>query len=115
MKSNHLQHCIAIQFFVLLAASGSAYTAADNSNYGYQVSKQDQQRIVSTAYELSLPFITNQGQIDGDTVFYAKIFGGGVAVTSDGEILYPWSQRSRIRYTPNRRGKRMSPMPVFVY
>ena len=35
-----------------------------------------------------MPFIANNGQVDGQVQFYAKTFGGTVFVTKDGEIVY---------------------------
>ncbi|MCK4818611.1 hypothetical protein KA005_22765, partial [bacterium] len=38
--------------------------------------------------KLNIPFITNQGQIDERVKYYAKIFGGTVFITKNGEIFY---------------------------
>ncbi len=35
-----------------------------------------------------MPFIENEGQVDGTVAFYAKTFGGTVYVTHKGEIVY---------------------------
>ncbi len=38
--------------------------------------------------KLHMPFIANDGQMDGRVKFYAKTFGGTVFVTKEGEIVY---------------------------
>ncbi len=43
---------------------------------------------MSKARVLPMPFIANNGQVDGQVAFYAKIFGGTVFVKKDGEIVY---------------------------
>ncbi|MCF6150237.1 MAG: hypothetical protein E3K37_16475 [Candidatus Kuenenia sp.] len=38
--------------------------------------------------ELHIPFITNQGQVNGRVIYYASTFGGTVFVTHEGNIVY---------------------------
>ena len=37
---------------------------------------------------LHMPFIANEGQIDGQVAYYAKTFGGTLFVTKDGKLVY---------------------------
>ena len=37
---------------------------------------------------LHMPFIANDGQMDGQVAYYAKTFGGMVFVTKEGGIVY---------------------------
>ena len=43
---------------------------------------------MSKARTLPMPFIANNGQMDGQVAFYANTFGGTVFVTKEGEIVY---------------------------
>lgn len=49
---------------------------------------QDKGKVISQLQNLHVPFLANEGQIDGRVKFYAKTFGGAVFVTKDGEIVY---------------------------
>jgi len=45
-------------------------------------------KIMKKAFGIRLPFIANEGQINEDTSFYARTFGGTVFITRKGEIVY---------------------------
>jgi len=44
--------------------------------------------IQSSLKNISLPFITNQGQYDAQVKFYANTFGGAVFITQTGKLIY---------------------------
>ncbi|HJW85922.1 MAG TPA: hypothetical protein VJ440_04740 [Candidatus Brocadiaceae bacterium] len=46
------------------------------------------EEIISKTRTLQMPFIANNGQVDGQVQFCAKTFGGTVFVTKEGEIVY---------------------------
>ncbi len=46
------------------------------------------EEIISKTRTLQMPFIANNGQVDGQVQFYAKTFGGTVFVTKEGAIVY---------------------------
>ena len=46
------------------------------------------EELISKTRTLQMPFIANNGQVDGQVRFYAKTFGGTVFVTKEGEIVY---------------------------
>ncbi len=50
--------------------------------------KLDKAEFVQKTVKLQMPFIANNGQVYEQVIFYAKIFGGTVFVTKDGEIVY---------------------------
>jgi len=57
-------------------------------NKVYQPDKPLKSEIIQKAQRLQMPFVANEGQIDGHVSFYAKTFGGTVFVTKKGEIVY---------------------------
>src|SRR3972149_9358618 len=50
--------------------------------------KPTNQEFKQKTAKLQMPFIANNGQMDGQVKFYAKTFGGTVFVTKEGEIVY---------------------------
>src|SRR3990172_2188049 len=50
--------------------------------------KPTNQEFITKTAKLHMPFIANNGQMDGQVKFYAKTFGGTVFVTKEGEIVY---------------------------
>src|SRR3989337_651186 len=50
--------------------------------------KPTSQEFKQKTANLQMPFIANNGQMDGQVKFYAKTFGGTVFVTKEGEIVY---------------------------
>ncbi|MBF8277512.1 MAG: hypothetical protein HW390_2585 [Candidatus Brocadiaceae bacterium] len=46
------------------------------------------EELITKTKTLQMPFIANNGQVDGQVAFYAKTFGGTVFVTKEGEIVY---------------------------
>jgi len=57
-------------------------------NKVYQPDKPLKLEIIQKAQRLQMPFVANEGQMDGNVSFYAKTFGGTVFVTKKGEIVY---------------------------
>lgn len=55
---------------------------------GQNLLLQDKGKVISQLQNLHVPFLANEGQIDGRVKFYARTFGGAVFVTKDGEIVY---------------------------
>ena len=47
--------------------------------------------------KLAIPFILNEGQVDGRVRFYAQTFGGAIFVTENGEIVYSLSRIEKER------------------
>jgi hypothetical protein len=58
------------------------------------VSKAKKQEIARHIKGIQIPFIANNGQIDGQVKFYAHTFGGTVFVTEKGEIVYALQNNS---------------------
>ena len=54
-----------------------------------------QAEIARKIKNLHIPFVTNEGQVDGGVRFYANTFGGTVFVTNEGEIVYALPDNSR--------------------
>ena len=50
--------------------------------------KPTNQEFITKTAKLQMPFIANNGQVNGQVKFYAKTFGGTVFVTKEGEIVY---------------------------
>jgi hypothetical protein len=50
--------------------------------------KPTKEELVKKTRTLQMPFIANNGQVDGQVAFYAKTFGGTVFVTKEGVIVY---------------------------
>ena len=48
--------------------------------------------IIEKAFKMHIPFVANEGQVDGKVKYYAKTFGGTVFVNESGEIIY-WGIR----------------------
>ncbi|MEW6002757.1 MAG: hypothetical protein AB1638_08955 [Nitrospirota bacterium] len=55
---------------------------------GVDVNESEKLRITSHIAKLGIPFVTNEGQTDEKVRFYARIFGGTVFITKDGETVY---------------------------
>ncbi len=63
-------------------------------NKVYQPDKPLRSEIIQKAQRLQMPFVANEGQMDGHVSFYAKTFGGTVFVTKKGEIVYSFPMNS---------------------
>ena len=72
-------HLYIIQILILITFSLYADNNINNENHNNKN---------LAAKQLSIPFITNEGQCHEKVKFYAKTFGGTVFVTQNGEIYY---------------------------
>src|SRR3990167_66372 len=71
----------------LSAISGVIYLR-ESSHRGEISPQLDKAVFAQKTRKLQMPFIANNGQVDGQVEFYANTFGGTVFVTKDGEIVY---------------------------
>jgi hypothetical protein len=55
--------------------------------------KPTNQEFITKTAKLHMPFISNNGQMDGQVIFYAKTFGGTVFVTKEGKATLVFSKR----------------------
>lgn len=78
--------------FVLMSACFTSSILAGQDTAG----KPTKEEIVQKTRTLQMPFIANNGQVDGQVAFYAKTFGGTVFVTKDGEIVYALPDNNNI-------------------
>jgi hypothetical protein len=75
------QLCV-LSFIAFLLVLTPVLTANESAT------KPTNQEFITKTAKLHMPFIANNGQMDGQVKFYAKTFGGTVFVTKEGEIVY---------------------------
>jgi hypothetical protein len=93
-----LSACGTVKSFTDPAESKNLYQDNKSSIVNVQLSpadkveKADKQAILQKAMSLQIPFIANEGQVAKDVSFYAKIFGGTMYVTQQGEMVYSFTK-----------------------
>ena len=85
MIKKGLTKTILISLAILFS---SGYTA-----YGSFNKQENKKELLNKAYSMQIPFIENIGQIRAENAgYYAKVKGGTVFITKDGEIIYSLSK-----------------------
>ncbi|HHT9149072.1 MAG TPA: SBBP repeat-containing protein, partial [Candidatus Wujingus californicus] len=75
-------------FTPVLTANEPATKQQSNPKSEVQNPQLDKASFALKTAKLHMPFIANNGQMDGQVKFYARTFGGTVFVTKEGEIVY---------------------------
>ena len=66
------------------------------------IPSEKRSEIVTHLKTISIPFITNQGQMENGVKFYANTFGGTIFVTDKGELIYSLSKIDEEESSPPR-------------